>query len=1059
MFYTGVVENRSDPLQLGRCQVRIVGLHTHDKTQLPTNDLPWSTPIQPVTSAAMNGIGFTPVGPVEGTTVIIMFADEEMQQPIMLGTVGGIPSTPPAIDDTDAVNAAPKIPTKDITLRTIAGPVTGKQLTFVDKEGGSTNLTSGLKANMKVIGFGLSESCSIVSVDSPTQITISEVVTNYQENIITFQDPPTNLAEVNASKASSILTTATGAPVLDGSGTPVQAVPAVVASTPTNNSIPTIPPPKKSSNASKASAGIKALIAACDKVGLTTKEQKCALLGIAGGESGWIPQQEGYNYSPTRLAQIFTVTQAEIDKYSNAAQKGMTREEFFSWIYGPTKRGKGFLGHKTDAEGGMYYGRGFIQLTGKSNYVRYNDLAKKMGLNIDIVNNPNSLDDDINVSAIVAALYILDRVPKGTNPSAHPGYFYAAKNAVGKNSPDIAARKLEYYEYFYGASAGGAVEKSAGAPIPEPPKDGSPVTPGPSPDSIARGTDNTGFRDPNNKYPLSNYINEPDTNRLARGIIDGTIVKNKDAGRKRGVPSANGQASWDQPLSAFGAQYPYNKVLETESGHIQEWDDTPGQERIHTYHRAGTYSEVDPNGSRTDYIIGENYIIMNRNGYISVSGDCNLTVAGNVNIYTQSDANIQVEGDATVNVGNNLELNVANDLDLAVGGDISILGGGSLNVSLAGQSNIGAAAGFTFKSGAEFAVQTAQDISLNSGGKLFGQAASDINMLAGGSSYTQAKGGDISLKASGKFASDGSSSLMQSGASSVAAPAGSVEDISLSLSIPAAGHPIYPSVPQLEPPERQVEESAAIETPEDYNTPEGRRYSDEQSRTHGDPNAPAAVVGDAVAVTAPSGVKSVPVDCKIIYNTTNFTNDYRLSPNFTLGMVIDGGVGGKHKLVDQLLIDNTTGKERMYTVQEIVCNLAMTCQNVLEKYLEAGVLPGGIGGLGKQWKISSGYRLMGVIRQETKNSDHCKGHCIDIGLLGADRINRTYDLIQKMQKVIDYDQLILEYRYEGQVWTHQSWKSTGNRRMAFTMVNDKTYQRNSFVLIPEGAPPTAAPAK
>ena len=36
MFYTGIVENRSDPLQLGRCQVRIVGLHTHDKVQLPT---------------------------------------------------------------------------------------------------------------------------------------------------------------------------------------------------------------------------------------------------------------------------------------------------------------------------------------------------------------------------------------------------------------------------------------------------------------------------------------------------------------------------------------------------------------------------------------------------------------------------------------------------------------------------------------------------------------------------------------------------------------------------------------------------------------------------------------------------------------------------------------------------------------------------------------------------------------------------------------------------------------------------------------------------------------
>jgi Gp5 N-terminal OB domain len=70
-LYTGVVENRRDPLKLGRCQVRIVGLHTEQKTVLPTKDLPWAFPMQPVTSAAMNGIGHAPVGPVEGTWVII----------------------------------------------------------------------------------------------------------------------------------------------------------------------------------------------------------------------------------------------------------------------------------------------------------------------------------------------------------------------------------------------------------------------------------------------------------------------------------------------------------------------------------------------------------------------------------------------------------------------------------------------------------------------------------------------------------------------------------------------------------------------------------------------------------------------------------------------------------------------------------------------------------------------------------------------------------------------------------------------------------------------------
>ena len=45
------------------------------------------------------------------------------------------------------------------------------------------------------------------------------------------------------------------------------------------------------------------------------------------------------------------------------------------------------------------------------------------------------------------------------------------------------------------------------------------------------------------------------------------------------------------------SSYPNNHVYESESGHVQEFDDTPGAERIHTYHRAGTFEEIHPDGS------------------------------------------------------------------------------------------------------------------------------------------------------------------------------------------------------------------------------------------------------------------------------------------------------------------------------------------------------------------------------------------------------------------------------------------------------------------------------
>lgn len=106
MFYVGCVENRMDPLKLGRCQVRVVGLHTPDKTVLPTLDLPWAYPMGPITSASISGLGWSPTGVVQGTWVIVIFLDVDQQQPIMIGTIGGIPQTKTAAlisDSTDSV--------------------------------------------------------------------------------------------------------------------------------------------------------------------------------------------------------------------------------------------------------------------------------------------------------------------------------------------------------------------------------------------------------------------------------------------------------------------------------------------------------------------------------------------------------------------------------------------------------------------------------------------------------------------------------------------------------------------------------------------------------------------------------------------------------------------------------------------------------------------------------------------------------------------------------------------------------------------------------------------
>jgi len=91
-MWTGVVEDRRDPLMLGRCRVRIFGPHTKNKQDIPTNDLPWAVPVMPLTSASISGVGEAPVGPVEGTHVVGFWRDgASQQQPVMMGSIPGIP--------------------------------------------------------------------------------------------------------------------------------------------------------------------------------------------------------------------------------------------------------------------------------------------------------------------------------------------------------------------------------------------------------------------------------------------------------------------------------------------------------------------------------------------------------------------------------------------------------------------------------------------------------------------------------------------------------------------------------------------------------------------------------------------------------------------------------------------------------------------------------------------------------------------------------------------------------------------------------------------------------
>ena len=93
VWFAGVVEDRQDPLKLGRCRVRCLGYHTEDRSVLPTSDLPWAHPLLPITSSGVSGLGQTPLGLVEGSWVIGFFRDADTNQDaVILGALPGKPT-------------------------------------------------------------------------------------------------------------------------------------------------------------------------------------------------------------------------------------------------------------------------------------------------------------------------------------------------------------------------------------------------------------------------------------------------------------------------------------------------------------------------------------------------------------------------------------------------------------------------------------------------------------------------------------------------------------------------------------------------------------------------------------------------------------------------------------------------------------------------------------------------------------------------------------------------------------------------------------------------------
>ena len=161
-------------------------------------------------------------------------------------------------------------------------------------------------------------------------------------------------------------------------------------------------------------------------------------------------------------------------------------------------------------------------------------------------------------------------------------------------------------------------------------------------------------------YPLKRFLGEPTTPRLARGMEDGStkikftmgsnasgalvvkregdnnsIVQRKYALQMKGYPLAKGNrdgslVELNEPNPAYSdsVKYPYNHVHVSESGHTIEIDDSPMAERLHWYHRSGSYREMHPGGSVVDKSNEDYWSCVLRNSHEMVGGSKFASIKG-----------------------------------------------------------------------------------------------------------------------------------------------------------------------------------------------------------------------------------------------------------------------------------------------------------------------------------------------------------------------------------------------------------------------------------------------
>jgi hypothetical protein len=151
------------------------------------------------------------------------------------------------------------------------------------------------------------------------------------------------------------------------------------------------------------------------------------------------------------------------------------------------------------------------------------------------------------------------------------------------------------------------------------------------------------------------------------------------------ILAADDGTNFSEPTTDYAAAYPHNHVMETEGGHIREYDDTIGAKRIHERHASGSAYEILDDGTKITRTKNDNYDLITGDHFAHIKGNNSTTTDGGVRVFVNADAT--ANSNYTIEVGSNADVNIqVNKGNVNVhtaDGDINLKSAGSIRLDAA----------------------------------------------------------------------------------------------------------------------------------------------------------------------------------------------------------------------------------------------------------------------------------------------------------------------------------------------------------------------------------------